>query len=350
MQKLFIYPAILIGILLLFSQSCKHKCAPEMKPVPQPVEKCTPFAATWAQITPGTETFNLRDATILDANNAVFVGSYYTSVKTNNGGKSFTSISTGNYSQSFWGCYFFDSNNGFGVGGDFTNNSQGVKVIKKTIDGGVSWNNIAIPFSDGELFCIRFFNKNIGFAVGSGGVLLKTIDEGNTWFNINTSLSSNLVYIFIVNNTIYVIGGKGGILKSPDAGQTWNVLNIKPENSQINLYDSYFFDEKTGFVVGQSGLILKTIDGGISWNTIKSAVIGKEDIAKIIFLDKCNGYLIKYFPNVSSSHFIEKTTDGGQTWTRDPINPSTPVVSMITNGLTSYALGDNGLILKLQIQ
>ena len=69
MKKLFIYPAILISALLLFSQSCKHKCA---EPVPQ-VETCTPYAATWAQITPGTETFNLRDATIIDANNVVFV-------------------------------------------------------------------------------------------------------------------------------------------------------------------------------------------------------------------------------------------------------------------------------------
>ncbi len=342
MKKLFIYPTILISTLLLFSQSCKHKCAPEPKPVPPPVEKCTPFAATWVQITPGNDTYNLRDATIIDANNAVFFAS--TLMKTTDGGNTFSRILTGlPNGAKFWGGYFFDMNTGFAAGGDFTSGAQGIKILQKTIDGGLSWQNITIPASTGVLHQIRFINNKVGIVAGSGGVVLKTIDGGTTWNALNTGITSDLAYITINNNSIF-ISGSGVIIKSIDEGKTWTSLNIGLENTTKLVGSLYFFDEKTGFAVGQLGLILKTTDGGNTWNTITSATIGKEDVSGIIFVDKCNGYV----SGNSSNHFISKTTDGGQTWTKENINPSSALVRIASNGFTGYAYGDNGLIFKLQ--
>lgn len=62
--------------------------------------------------------------------------------------------------------------------------------------------------------------------------------------------------------TCYVVGTGGVIRKSTDGGDTWELLN---SGTTEVLYDVQFADSEIGYAVGDHGTVLKTIDAGSTW-------------------------------------------------------------------------------------
>ncbi|MFN2376907.1 MAG: YCF48-related protein [Candidatus Binatia bacterium] len=64
---------------------------------------------------------------------------------------------------------------------------------------------------------------------------------------------------------VLVVGYNGKLLHSADFGTTWNVVSSGSGNGLFSI--SFASDNKTGWVVGQGGTIQKTTDGGKTWTT-----------------------------------------------------------------------------------
>ncbi len=94
----------------------------------------------------------------------------------------------------------------------------------------------------------------------------------------------------------------------------WQKLNTEPFRGKQD--DIYFINEQQGWYVNGHGKIFKTTDGGASW----TKVFEKEGtfFRTIAFLDEHTGFVgtvgTDYFPNVSDTIPLYKTTDGGSTW------------------------------------
>ena len=163
----------------------------------------------------------------------------------------------GNYLQSV--C-FPDQSTGYAVGGG--------GVVLKTSNGGVDWTVISTG-SCNDLHSVDFLDANTGFAVGDFGTLCKTADGGATWTISSLSGEDNFVSAFFIDSNVgYVIDNiynywYGNVLKTTDGGTNW--ISVPPSTATPRLYSLYFINADTGYAVGEAGAIFKTTNGGSNW-------------------------------------------------------------------------------------
>jgi photosystem II stability/assembly factor-like uncharacterized protein len=109
---------------------------------------------------------------------------------------------------------------------------------------------------------------------------------------------------------LFVIFTSGTIAQSPK----WTKLVTDAYRGKQD--DIYFTDEKNGWYVNGSGKIYHTSNGGESW---QMQLDKKGTFFRCIaFIDTLTGFAgtvgTDYFPNVTDTIPLYKTTDGGKTW------------------------------------
>ncbi|MEL6251399.1 MAG: YCF48-related protein [Bacteroidota bacterium] len=72
---------------------------------------------------------------------------------------------------------------------------------------------------------IKFLNENVEINSCLPGKILKKVDGGNNWVEVNTPLSGSLANLYEIcildDQTAWVVGATGAILKTEDQGQSW---------------------------------------------------------------------------------------------------------------------------------
>jgi photosystem II stability/assembly factor-like uncharacterized protein len=63
------------------------------------------------------------------------------------------------------------------------------------------------------LLNVKFVNEEDGWAVGRGGVILRSGDGGQTWVQQESRTKSNLYGLFVDKNRGWAVGGDGYILQ-----------------------------------------------------------------------------------------------------------------------------------------
>ncbi len=139
---------------------------------------------------------------------------------------------------------------------------------------------------------------NTLFIAGSKGVMAKSTNAGLNWFSLYHSVTENRLndLHFINSRTGWCAGENGTIVKTTNAGKNWF---LQPTNSTADLWSLFFISEKNGWASGED--ILKTTNSGVNW-TLVSDMEGN-----ISFVDSLYGWS-------SGNYAIQKTTDGGSTW------------------------------------
>ena len=145
----------------------------------------------------------------------------------------------------------------------------------KSTDQGITWTYTDLSaYASGMVDC-HFVNENIGFVAGTidhvGGVILKTIDGGETWEIVCETLGG-IEYIwkmFFVNDLVIygaveTMNPYTSIVKSVDGGDTWVQLEVSPTLEDIEGIG--FVDEQKGWVGPRNNPLIETLDGGQSWH------------------------------------------------------------------------------------
>ena len=145
-----------------------------------------------------------------------------------------------------------------------------------------------------------WFTDNItGYAVGSNGTILKTVD-GVSWSPLTSNTTENLMSVYFVSNNIgFACGNNRIILKTTDAGLNWTSQNF----GCCVLYEVFFIDQSNGYVSGYGGICLKTTDGGISWNSLNLGTTNAK--ISLFFTGIDTGYVV----GDGLTDAIMKTTD-----------------------------------------
>jgi photosystem II stability/assembly factor-like uncharacterized protein len=212
--------------------------------------------------------------------------------------------------------YFVDSLYGWILGNEWS--SQG--ILLSTVDGGDTWqysqNNFPYNFTPSD---IHFINRNTGWMVGSDeggssyGEVYYTEDGGKNWQKIRSTPNPHSFYLYVhffdslkgyvvykehYNNSLSTFEC------TTDGGNTWQPFLIA-ENVLIK--DVFFTDEQLGWAVGQNSdsyysEIYRTNDGGLNWT--RCMLVPTEYYNKVAFADSNTGWLI-------GSSVILKTTNGG---------------------------------------
>src|SRR5690349_19937988 len=117
--------------------------------------------------------------------------------------------------------------------------------------------------SEATLLGMFFHDPLQGWAVGSGGTILKTTDGGRKWKKVSSGTSSLLTAVYFRDSRRgWVVGANGTVRTSEDGGETWKVTVVP---TQAPLYAIVFVSPQKGWMVGGNGTILQTTDGGETW-------------------------------------------------------------------------------------
>lgn len=206
---------------------------------------------------------------------------------------------------------------------------EGGNIIRSK-DEGATWNRLNSGVSI-ALSKIKFINGR-GYISGQG-VLLKSDDNGDTWFQLDTPLISDyvtLAFHFVDESLGFASGSNGKLIKTKDGGRTWSVLNSGIFETQ----SIWFWDENNGIVFSQTNDILKTTDGGKSWTTVSTSNLDFDpQFSSVWFIDKKKGF-------VTGSRSLYETTDGGDHWSPVPAVTADYFTGVkFIDDKTGYALG-----------
>ncbi|MFN2531052.1 MAG: WD40/YVTN/BNR-like repeat-containing protein [Pyrinomonadaceae bacterium] len=210
--------------------------------------------------------------------------------------------------------FFFDQNRGWAVG------SKG--TLLQTVDGGDNWRPKPQPTVD-VLRDIYFLDEQNGWLVCETNVyelkekedprtyLMQTTDGGETWKRVNvlgTDVDGRLVRaVFSTGGRGWTFGENGAIFTTRDAGLNWTRLHSPTRHL---LLGGIFIDQDRGWLVGAGATIIQTSDGGETWHVsrLPQAIEAAVRFTSASFVDNRIGW------TVGSAGAIYHTENGGRTW------------------------------------
>lgn len=250
----------------------------------------------------------------VNTNTVYAVGSSGTVLKSSNRAETWSPLSTG-LSSTFVGADFLDELEGWIV-----DNSE---TILRTSDGGLTWSLVDGP-KGGLIYGVKLFSRSeglvYGFRVDGTNCILRFSEAGKKWEPAEAPNENDLYDMhFIDGERGWAVGTRGTILATLDGGRKW----VKQDSIVSHLLRSVRFTDAThGWIIGDRGSLLRTGDGGHSW--VKQPKIFHGNFTGIDFHDTKNGVL------VGEPNAVFLTEDGGNSWKQEAIE--------LGNNLGSVAL------------
>ncbi len=185
--------------------------------------------ASWQMLPSGT-TLPLFELFFTSGTHGWAVGSDGLIIATTDGGNTWVQQTspTALLLDSLW---FVDDLHGWAVG-NFG------RTIIATVDGGANWEQQTPPTGSEYLGGVQFVTQNLGWAVGSGGLVLRTEDGGANWVEYHAPVSNDFVGIAMLNQTQgSICGYEVSLCGTADGGLTWtNQQNtVDPNIAWLNV-------------------------------------------------------------------------------------------------------------------
>jgi len=213
-----------------------------------------------------------------------------------------------------------------------------------------------------DLYRVFFMDSLHGWAVGENypkGIILKTVNGGNTWNIVYQNDSLPLYGIWFNNlNEGWAVGGTGvpgyyipqRILHTTDGGNTWQIQYNNNSNTNWRSATSVQFIGLKGWVglggyADSMGYIIHSENGGNTW-TNQATGVTAVDIFNLHFVNEQKGVACGMwnwaYPYDNSGGIVFYTNDGGNSWNEgDAWNPG-PVAMGAYNDI--WMIGDTGYV------
>ena len=156
------------------------------------------------------------------------------------------------------------------------------------------------------------------YVVIDGGGVYKSIDYGDTWFEINKGITDPYAWVLTIDpnnsNVLYLGTWDDGIFKSNNGGKTWNNINNNldknPAVFNIIVHPVY----SNTIYIGTWNGAYKSIDGGRQWKKINDGIREMGWGVWSMDMHPKNPDIIYIGTWGGSNNTIYKTTNGGMTW------------------------------------
>jgi photosystem II stability/assembly factor-like uncharacterized protein len=240
--------------------------------------------------------------------------------------------------------YFLDHNRGWAVG------SRG--ALLSTVDGGKSWQAKSHPTRD-TIRDVYFYDDQNGWLVCERNVydlrsndeprayLMNTLDGGQNWERVDmhgVAVDARLMRaIFSPGGRGWAFGEGGVIYSTRDSGASWTKLRAP---TRFLLLGGTFINENSGWLVGAGATILQTSDGGETWHHATLPNVTNLRFNSISFVNERLGWA------VGSGGTIYRTMNGGRTWQRQNSGVMSDLFDVkFFDTAEGWAVGDEGTIL-----
>jgi len=199
-------------------------------------------------------------------------------------------------------------------------------------DGCASIKNVNTVYNN-SFKSLSFVNEQTGFVCGSNGIIIKTVNGGVNWTQLNTGGATETFFgIQALNSSLIVaVGELGKIIKSTNGGTNWAVKN---SDNSCYLLSVKFFNQNTGVAVGWPGVIYRTTNSGDTWNKVYHNI---NFTAQFTSVDTRNNTAYA----VGDLMIIIRSTDYGLNWVKADTITGAPLYKVkILDSLKIIAVGD----------
>jgi photosystem II stability/assembly factor-like uncharacterized protein len=120
-------------------------------------------------------------------------------------------------------------------------------------------------------------DESTGWAVGSGGVVIRTADGGGNWTFGVSGVSDTLrgVAFNNVGTTGILVGSSGVVAQSTDGGATWSQISVAGlGRTALRGVTFNSVDNAKAWFVGDGGIVYKSTNSGSSWSSETSIYSG----------------------------------------------------------------------------
>lgn len=187
-----------------------------------------------------------------------------------------------------------------------------------------TWNSVPIGKLVGVVNAVDVVSNTVAYAVGNGGKVLKTIDNGKSWTLLPaTGTRQPLKGVSFLDEQTGWVVGSNAVLRTTDSGEKWTAFSAG--NKLIYGNDMFCSDAQTCLIVGQKGQIVQ-----VSLDSLGKATFTFQSSGTNVALNaihcanaqtcwavgnkvKLQTKLVKS-DSPTSLGVILKTTDGGATW------------------------------------
>jgi photosystem II stability/assembly factor-like uncharacterized protein len=205
--------------------------------------------------------------------------------------------------------------------------------VFKSVDRGLNWKpvntgltgktvrTLAIdPRSPTTVYAVAM--KNMAYATGNGGTVVKTVDGGATWRAITGPRDVQSIAIDPRAHDTVFAGTTGSLFRSRDGGDSWRLVATAPSPSKAaakshvanpDTFDVILIDPHDSQIVYagiRTGGVLKSADGGDTW-LASSVGLANKDI-RTLAVDLRDSQIVY----VSTGGGVFRTTDGARSWHR----------------------------------
>ncbi|MBS1870238.1 MAG: hypothetical protein JSS99_11290 [Actinobacteria bacterium] len=223
------------------------------------------------------------------------------------------------------GIAFLDASTGYA--------SSGGKLFQ-TLDGGVSWRLVA---SDARtIAAIWFASARRGFAVGSGGLVLRTDDGGATWTPKDLGAGApNYASIRCAGEQLCLLTTGAGtqLVRTTDAGNTPGTA-VTPSSDPI--YAAAFASATRVAAAGEHGATVVSDDAGVRFAPVGGRVGGSFSVLR-------PGGVHGSAYAAGADGRLAKTTDGGRSWSTGNVPTTADLLDVaFPTTAVGYALDVDG--------
>jgi len=222
---------------------------------------------TWEKQESPVDFFHM-DVTFFDSKKGLIVSERTNILATKDGGKSWT-VQYSDEDYILKAVSFCDEEHGWAVG------EAGYTYY--TEDGGQNWEKQAGLYdmdeygfivSDPTLFDVVAVDPQTAWAVGIQGVVKKTVDGGQTWERVDIGIPSEHMYtIETAGPNGLLIAGKGLCVVSENGGKAWQKATFEPKIDYSWLYDIRHAGQGLLVGCGDEGSIYRKPSGS-SWQRV----------------------------------------------------------------------------------
>lgn len=195
-------------------------------------------------------------------------------------------------------------------------------TILHTSNNGLDWERQNTTLTEGvDLNCVSAISENESWIVGSKkdgyGLILRTQDGGTTWQRIGSKLNVanfNIYGIVAINNqNVWICGDSGVVMNTLNAGNTWTEMNID------SISGASFTSITTSGVnniwvigtcldsTGLNSVIMHSGNAGLTWERQGKTDIFTNHLSDIQAVNDTTIF-------ISGNHHIYRSTNGGKNW------------------------------------